>query len=240
MRQKRSGPTRHAFTDAPPVTSAMLGVDPTPARAATALAQGDDGPARAPSTTCAGGPAGVGHGRGDRPALADLARRHRASSVGVAYIGDDHRGSWSWSGFPPPPPRPEDGPPQGAAGAFAFSGPSPDGTLPLLVPFPVPETHPARPPPDAGPPNFRFRTGSVPAPGRPAPAAGPSPPVYRTTSFVFEDAADAADLFALQKYGNIYSRIANPTVAVFEERMASLEGGIGAVARRRAASRPSS
>jgi O-acetylhomoserine (thiol)-lyase len=47
---------------------------------------------------------------------------------------------------------------------------------------------------------------------------------------VFEDAADAADLFALQKYGNIYSRIANPTVAAFEERIASLEGGIGAVA----------
>jgi O-acetylhomoserine (thiol)-lyase len=55
-------------------------------------------------------------------------------------------------------------------------------------------------------------------------------PIYQTTSFVFENAADAADLFALQKYGNIYSRIANPTVAAFEERMASLEGGIGAVA----------
>ncbi len=55
-------------------------------------------------------------------------------------------------------------------------------------------------------------------------------PIYQTTSFVFEDAADAADLFALQKFGNIYSRIANPTVAAFEERMASLDGGIGAVA----------
>lgn len=55
-------------------------------------------------------------------------------------------------------------------------------------------------------------------------------PIYQTTSFVFEDTADAADLFALQKYGNIYTRIANPTVAAFEERMASLEGGIGAVA----------
>lgn len=55
-------------------------------------------------------------------------------------------------------------------------------------------------------------------------------PIYQTTAFVFEDAADAADLFALQKYGNIYTRIANPTVAAFEERMASLEGGIGAVA----------
>ncbi len=55
-------------------------------------------------------------------------------------------------------------------------------------------------------------------------------PIYQTTSFVFEDTADAADLFALQKYGSIYSRIGNPTVNAFEERMASLEGGIGAVA----------
>ena len=55
-------------------------------------------------------------------------------------------------------------------------------------------------------------------------------PIYQTTSFVFEDAADAADLFALQKYGNIYSRIGNPTVAAFEERVASLDSGIGAVA----------
>ena len=55
-------------------------------------------------------------------------------------------------------------------------------------------------------------------------------PIYQSTSFVFEDAADAADLFALQKYGNIYTRISNPTTAAFEERMASLEGGIGAVA----------
>jgi O-acetylhomoserine (thiol)-lyase len=55
-------------------------------------------------------------------------------------------------------------------------------------------------------------------------------PIYATTSFVFDDTADAANLFALQKYGNIYSRIGNPTVAALEERLASLEGGIGAVA----------
>src|SRR5699024_3383554 len=54
--------------------------------------------------------------------------------------------------------------------------------------------------------------------------------IYQTTSFVFETQQDAADLFALQKYGSIYSRISNPTVAAFEERIASLEGGIGAVA----------
>ena len=55
-------------------------------------------------------------------------------------------------------------------------------------------------------------------------------PIYQTTSFVFEDTRDAADLFALQKYGNIYTRLSNPTVAALEERLASLEGGIGAVA----------
>ncbi len=55
-------------------------------------------------------------------------------------------------------------------------------------------------------------------------------PIYQSTSFVFEDTQDAADLFALQKYGTIYTRISNPTIAAFEERMASLEGGIGAVA----------
>jgi O-acetylhomoserine (thiol)-lyase len=55
-------------------------------------------------------------------------------------------------------------------------------------------------------------------------------PIYQSTSFVFTDTADAANLFALQKYGNIYSRIANPTVAAFEERVASLEGALGAVA----------
>jgi O-acetylhomoserine (thiol)-lyase len=79
--------------------------------------------------------------------------------------------------------------------------------------------------------SWGFRTRAVHAGARPDPTTGArAVPIYQTTSFVFEDAADAADLFALQKYGNIYSRIANPTVASFEERMASLEGGIGAVA----------
>ncbi|MGH9039277.1 MAG: O-acetylhomoserine aminocarboxypropyltransferase/cysteine synthase family protein [Acidimicrobiia bacterium] len=78
---------------------------------------------------------------------------------------------------------------------------------------------------------YGFRTRSVHAGGRPDPTTGArAVPIYQTTSFVFEDAADAADLFALQKYGNIYTRIANPTVASFEERMANLEGAIGAVA----------
>lgn len=55
-------------------------------------------------------------------------------------------------------------------------------------------------------------------------------PIYATTSFVFEDAQNAADLFALQTYGNLYTRIGNPTTAAFEERVASLEGGLGALA----------
>jgi O-acetylhomoserine (thiol)-lyase len=79
--------------------------------------------------------------------------------------------------------------------------------------------------------SWGFRTRALHAGGRPDPPTGArAVPIYQTTSFVFDDTADAASLFALQKYGNIYSRIANPTVAAFEERMASLEGGIGAVA----------
>jgi len=78
---------------------------------------------------------------------------------------------------------------------------------------------------------FGFRTRSLHAGGQPDPTTGArAVPIYQTTSFVFEDAKDAATLFALQKYGNIYSRIGNPTVAALEERIASLEGGLGAVA----------
>jgi len=79
--------------------------------------------------------------------------------------------------------------------------------------------------------SWGFRTRAVHAGHIPDSATGArAVPIYQSTSFVFEDTTDAASLFALQKYGLIYSRIANPTVAVFEERMASLEGGIGAVA----------
>ena len=55
-------------------------------------------------------------------------------------------------------------------------------------------------------------------------------PIYQTTSFVFDSAEHAASLFYLQTFGNVYSRISNPTVAVFEERMAALEGGRAALA----------
>src|ERR1700757_4894672 len=76
-----------------------------------------------------------------------------------------------------------------------------------------------------------FSTLAIHAGARPDPTTGARAlPIYQTTSFVFEDVEDAADLFALQKYGNIYTRLGNPTIAALEERVASLEGGIGAVA----------
>ena len=79
--------------------------------------------------------------------------------------------------------------------------------------------------------NWGFRTRAVHAGHVPDVATGArAVPIYQSTSFVFEDTTDAASLFALQKYGLIYSRIANPTVAALEERLASLDGGIGAVA----------
>ena len=76
-----------------------------------------------------------------------------------------------------------------------------------------------------------FDTLAIHAGASPDPATGArQTPVYQTTSYVFEDAEHAASLFALQKLGFIYSRLTNPTVAVLEERLASLEGGVGATA----------
>lgn len=78
---------------------------------------------------------------------------------------------------------------------------------------------------------FGFDTRSIHAGQRPDPETGSrAMPIYQTTSYVFDDAQHAADLFALQTFGNIYTRIGNPTTAAFEERVASLEGGIGALA----------
>src|SRR6187397_503382 len=78
---------------------------------------------------------------------------------------------------------------------------------------------------------FGFDTRQVHAGQRPDPNTGArAVPIYQTTSYVFEDPESAAAYFNLQEYGNTYSRIMNPTVAVFEERMASLEGGCGGVA----------
>lgn len=79
--------------------------------------------------------------------------------------------------------------------------------------------------------DYGFRTRALHAGNVPDSATGARAlPIYQSSAFVFDDAQDAAARFALQKYGNIYSRLANPTVASFEERIASLEGGLGAVA----------
>src|SRR2546426_2439704 len=78
---------------------------------------------------------------------------------------------------------------------------------------------------------FGFDTLAVHAGQRPDPVTGSrAVPIYQTSAYVFEDTEQAANLFALQRFGNIYSRIMNPTVAVFEERIAALENSIGAVA----------
>ena len=55
-------------------------------------------------------------------------------------------------------------------------------------------------------------------------------PIYQTSSYVFEDAKDGADLFGLRKFGNIYTRLQNPTTDVFEKRVAALEGGVTGLA----------
>lgn len=78
---------------------------------------------------------------------------------------------------------------------------------------------------------FRFDTLSLHAGQQPDPATGArAVPVYQTTSYVFKDVDHAAALFNLERSGHIYSRISNPTVAVLEERLAALEGGVGAIA----------
>ena len=78
---------------------------------------------------------------------------------------------------------------------------------------------------------FGFETRQLHAGQRPDPNTGArATPIFQTASYVFEDPESAAAYFNLQEYGNTYSRIMNPTVAVFEERVANLEGGVGAVA----------
>jgi O-acetylhomoserine (thiol)-lyase len=83
----------------------------------------------------------------------------------------------------------------------------------------------------AGPKYPGFDTLALHAGQSPDPATGArAVPVYQTTSYVFRDAAHAASLFNMERAGHVYSRISNPTVAVLEERIAALEGGVGAIA----------
>ncbi|WP_171231817.1 O-acetylhomoserine aminocarboxypropyltransferase/cysteine synthase family protein [Ruegeria sp. HKCCA4812] len=79
-------------------------------------------------------------------------------------------------------------------------------------------------------PTYGFDTLQIHAGARPDPATGArQTPIYQTTAYVFQDADHAAALFNLQEVGFIYSRLTNPTVAVLQERVATLEGGVGAV-----------
>src|SRR6266700_1926756 len=83
----------------------------------------------------------------------------------------------------------------------------------------------------AAPRTLQFDTLSLHAGQRPDPVTGArATPIYFTTSFVFRDADHAAALFNMERGGHVYSRISNPTNAVLEERVAALEGGVGAIA----------
>ena len=76
-----------------------------------------------------------------------------------------------------------------------------------------------------------FDTLALHAGAAPDPATGArATPIHLSTSFVFRDSEHAASLFHMERAGHVYSRISNPTVAVFEERMAALENGVGAIA----------
>src|SRR5512140_1490909 len=78
---------------------------------------------------------------------------------------------------------------------------------------------------------YRTETLALHAGQKPDPATNSrAVPIYQTTSYVFNDSDHAARLFGLQEFGNIYSRIGNPTCDVLERRLAALEGGAGAVA----------
>jgi len=79
--------------------------------------------------------------------------------------------------------------------------------------------------------NYHFETLQLHAGQEADPTTGArAVPIYQTSSYVFKDAEHAANLFGLKEFGNIYTRIMNPTTDVFEKRMAALEGGVAAVA----------
>jgi len=84
--------------------------------------------------------------------------------------------------------------------------------------------------PTSGTPNWSFETRQIHAGQEPDPTTGARAlPIYQTTSYVFKDTEHAANLFALKEFGNIYTRIMNPTQDAVEQRIASLEGGVGAL-----------
>ena len=82
----------------------------------------------------------------------------------------------------------------------------------------------------SAPENWRFETTQIHAGAQPDPVTkSRATPIYQTTSYVFDNTDHAANLFALAEFGNIYTRIQNPTQDVVEQRLAALEGGTGAL-----------
>ena len=91
----------------------------------------------------------------------------------------------------------------------------------------------------SAPENWRFETKQIHSGAQPDPVTkARATPIYQTTSYVFDSTTHAANLFALAEFGNIYTRIQNPTQAVVEERVAALEGGTGALLLASAVRRP--
>ena len=81
------------------------------------------------------------------------------------------------------------------------------------------------------PKTYNFDTLALHAGQHPDPATGArATPIYQTASFAFRDTDHAASIFNIERTGHVYSRITNPTNAVLEERIAALEGGVGAIA----------
>ncbi|MBK6276136.1 MAG: PLP-dependent transferase, partial [Saprospirales bacterium] len=79
--------------------------------------------------------------------------------------------------------------------------------------------------------NYKFETLQLHAGQEPDPTTGArAVPIYQTTSYQFKDTEHAANLFGLREFGNIYTRLMNPTTDVFEKRIAALEGGVAALA----------
>src|SRR5918995_708670 len=82
----------------------------------------------------------------------------------------------------------------------------------------------------SAPENWRFETKQIHSGAQPDPVTkARATPIYQTTSYVFDNTTHAANLFALAEFGNIYTRIQNPTQDVVEQRVAALEGGTGAL-----------
>ena len=119
-----------------------------------------------------------------------------------------------------------------SAGGLTILAPDPAGRAGRALPFCRNGQHPRQRAPRIDfMSQYRFETLQVHAGQQPAPGTNArAVPIYQTTSYTFNDADHGARLFALQEFGNIYTRIMNPTTDVFEQRVAALEGGVAALA----------